>query len=1471
MKVKLLAVSALVVCIAAIVLVLSVVTACCPWRRPTRVPSTPTPELTPQVVIPTPSSITNIHESKAKISGYLYSAETQSPLAGVTLTLCAKETDSAYVARSDALGYYEFVFNSKPTSFFTPGTITTSGSIAQPWARAAFTVMYSQTHYENKKNMHQLVYIYEKRRTDWGWQPGNLAKVQGLHQWFVLQPPKDQPLLGEPDTGGKPLVFVHGHGGTAGTWTAVRATLEALGYQTWEVHYGSSDPIVECAAVISDAVQTVLDLGGDTSGQVDMVTHSQGGAVARAYVSGMARYPYTSTAMPYDPKVRKLLQLAPPNFGILNGYRVEYDPKDTLCDQAVSFALRVLNMLNPDEPVAADLSLASTFFAELSHRPRPLASGDMLIVAGTEGPIPAFIPACWEAIQQNDLAVGASSSSLLSLGIPLGLIHREHTPIYQQAPVADVITAFLTSDMPTLKRSLDVYIDPGISFDDPRSWRVSTKGAEHDAFLPHDWDDRHIDTDFASGGLWLRIEQADGSLLVSGTVTVTDELRVFLPGYWPMQPNPESKLWLVDSNVRGFVLPVGKHFEYPYAVVAPDGPAPTKLGYVCIKPMQVISTTLSVGDDPPTICQVEESADPIRGQHCPLPQNVTVRAFVADDVKVDSVQLYLQPPGDSSWTPKEMSQESGSIYSVTIGPFSEGILSYTVQAVDSAGNETQSLTSTVLVTCTAPNGLDLNQLEKGDILMVNASPPVDLLLALYDGYWGHTAIYSGAHQVIEATTSGVEMRPIDQTAFWTAEDWVVKRANTTDQWRTDAVDLAQQQVDKPHNGNPGDKKTMGSYYSSQLVWRAYCGTDANCRIDLDTNWTVTRCKEVFPVSALCDKLADSVLPDDIYHDDEHLTEVQARQWDAKRMVVSLGSPADLYITDPSGRHVGVDPETNEVRQEIPEVSYYSGPDAEPEYVVITNMEGGWSVQVIGRGAGTYTLATEVIGLGDRAQIGYVTGSTTDGQRDNYTLTYPDTLGNPVRVDDTLVCPPAGPFQALRGPSPTPTQVGTLRFTDVADSALGANLSADAAAWGDYDGDGDLDLFMGGLDLPNRLFRNNGDGSFREVGELAGVADSSGARGAAFGDVDNDGYLDLIVANANAPTRFYRNIRGRTFTDASRTSGLDTFSAMAPLFADYDNDGYLDLYLTASESDALYHNDGDGTFTDITGEAEIHSCRNSLGAAWADYDNDGDQDLYIAKSHGQPSVLFRNNGDGTFTDVTAELGLADTSSGVAVAWGDYDNDGDLDLYLTNYGRQPSALYRNNSGRTFTDVAEAGVDHVGAGRGGLFADLDNDGYLDLFVVSCPGNVVYRNNGDGTFSDVTPTWGREDARCGQGAAAGDYDGDGYVDLFVVNDDGPGRLYRNSRGRNHWLVIKTEETRTNQDVIGARVSVCACGRVQTREVGVGTGWPSMDSLPVEFGLGSCRIADLVQVRWPSRARQRLTNVEVDRLLVVTEPTLRE
>ena len=449
--------------------------------------------------------------------------------------------------------------------------------------------------------------------------------------------------------------------------------------------------------------------------------------------------------------------------------------------------------------------------------------------------------------------------------------------------------------------------------------------------------------------------------------------------------------------------------------------------------------------------------------------------------------------------------------------------------------------------------------------------------------------------------------------------------------------------------------------------------------------------------------------------------------------------------------------------------------------------------------------------------------------------------------------------------------GPLAFDEVAQSAgVVKGGEAGAIAWFDMDGDGDEDLYVANLG-PNRLFRNDGNGLFTRLKKTGLEGGGAQSLGVAVGDYDNDGHLDLFVANVGSPNRLYRNEGGGVFRNVTRAAGVGggSASSYSAAWADYDRDGLLDLYVANGTQQSvagnfLYHNDGGGRLSAAGERAGVRGADASLGCAWGDYDSDGLPDLYVA-NFGQPNRLYRNNGDGTFTDRADQAGVDDAGNGAGAAWGDYDNDGHLDLYLfnTNSGADVDRLYRNRGDGTFADVtAAAGLSAHEDGEAVLWADLDNDGWLDLFVVnrsdfSRQRNRLYRNLSGTRFADVAATAGVEGSGVGHPAAFADYDGDGRLDLYVGSfPRKPEELFRNRTEAGRSLVVRLVGRRSNRAGIGARVVVIAGALTMTREVSSSSGRSSQNQLAPHFGLGSAGAADRVEVRWPSGAVQALESI---------------
>jgi hypothetical protein len=494
------------------------------------------------------------------------------------------------------------------------------------------------------------------------------------------------------------------------------------------------------------------------------------------------------------------------------------------------------------------------------------------------------------------------------------------------------------------------------------------------------------------------------------------------------------------------------------------------------------------------------------------------------------------------------------------------------------------------------------------------------------------------------------------------------------------------------------------------------------------------------------------------------------------------------------------------------------------------------------------------------------------------------------------------------------------------------------AFVDYDGDGWLDVFLvngttlegfpRGQEPVNHLYRNRGDGTFADVTPQAGLGASGWGQGVCSGDYDNDGREDLYVTYYGQ-NRLYRNSGGGSFEDVTRRAGVydaRTRWGTGCAFLDYDRDGRLDLFAanyidldlaSAPTPDSglcrykgipvacgppglqggknvLYRNKGDGSFEDVSERAGIRgaSATYGLGVTTLDFDDDGWLDVYVANDS-NPSALYRNRGDGTFEEVAARAGCAYSQdgkpqAGMGLAVGDYDRNGALDIFKTNFAGDTSTLY-GNTGQGFcedrTFAAGIGTNTRWLGWGVGFVDLDNDSWLDLFLVNGhvypevwqlkteaaykQRKVVYRNLGAGRFEDVSERLGPPvtEPKAGRGAAFGDYDNDGDVDVVVNNvHDTPDLFRLDVAAKNHWLKLKLVGKASNRSAIGARVWCTAGGVRQVDEVRGGGSYISHSDLRVHFGLGASPKVDRLEVRWPNGLREEWSGLEVDRVLTLTE-----
>jgi hypothetical protein len=465
----------------------------------------------------------------------------------------------------------------------------------------------------------------------------------------------------------------------------------------------------------------------------------------------------------------------------------------------------------------------------------------------------------------------------------------------------------------------------------------------------------------------------------------------------------------------------------------------------------------------------------------------------------------------------------------------------------------------------------------------------------------------------------------------------------------------------------------------------------------------------------------------------------------------------------------------------------------------------------------------------------------------------------------------------------------------------------AGSWGDYDDDGYLDLFAGATALSprNYLYRNNHDGTFTLVDDTKMPRIPNNQQGAVWGDYDNDGHLDLFTTAGNyapSPNALYHNNGDGSFSALTGDPLTSEVSiARGASWGDYDNDGFLDLVITANGSATeLFHNTGDGSFTRVPAHdpaAGIVVSRHGVATSrtWVDYDNDGTLDLFVGHYGPQSGIaaLYRNDGTGRFARVT-DSGLTDAPESInAVCWADYDNDGALDLFVAN--SDVNSLYHNNGDGSFTAKPDSAVvmDTIPAEAifsGCAWGDYDNDGFIDLLVTVGDGaagtsgseprthNFLYHNNGDGTFTRVTEGSAVTDltTQCPD-ASWGDYDNDGFPDLVVsqgafAGDAQTSFLYHNDGNGNGWLNVRLVGTVSNRSAIGAKVRVNAAyrgqSRWQLREIDGGDGEGNeSNAVNPTFGLADAAQVDTVRVEWPSGAVQELHDVAPKQFLTLTEP----
>jgi hypothetical protein len=505
----------------------------------------------------------------------------------------------------------------------------------------------------------------------------------------------------------------------------------------------------------------------------------------------------------------------------------------------------------------------------------------------------------------------------------------------------------------------------------------------------------------------------------------------------------------------------------------------------------------------------------------------------------------------------------------------------------------------------------------------------------------------------------------------------------------------------------------------------------------------------------------------------------------------------------------------------------------------------------------------------------------------------------------------------------------IQFThNFGSEKLGSLLESTGAGcvWFDYNNDGFPDLYVATgkpleegihpyplkqpLATPphNHLYRNNGNGTFSDVTEQAGVAANIYGMAAIAADFDNDGFVDLFVTGYGKAILYHNNGDG-TFTDLTGKAGIKVEGwSISSAWLDYDRDGCVDLFVGryvkfdpkyrnfysadnypgpldyAGDTNRLYHNNCNGTFTDVTDKSGIGAYKGrTMGVTAADFDGDGYPDIYVANDKTE-NFLFCNKRDGTFEEIAGDLGVAygqngESTSAMGPILADIDGDGHVDLWVTDskYNR----LIRNTGQNGFEDIgptsgiSQATAQYTSWGSG--IYDFDNDGWLDILIFH--GGLIhlvpqeqslFRGLGNGKFADVSREAGPvlDVKTVSRGACFADYDNDGKVDAFVVNLGAPATLLHNvTQDSNHWLTVKLKGKKSNRDGIGVHLELLAGGRTQIAERFAGSGYLSQDDGRIHFGLGSALKADKLTIHWPSGQTQVLENLSVDRMLVVEEP----
>jgi len=425
----------------------------------------------------------------------------------------------------------------------------------------------------------------------------------------------------------------------------------------------------------------------------------------------------------------------------------------------------------------------------------------------------------------------------------------------------------------------------------------------------------------------------------------------------------------------------------------------------------------------------------------------------------------------------------------------------------------------------------------------------------------------------------------------------------------------------------------------------------------------------------------------------------------------------------------------------------------------------------------------------------------------------------------------------------------------------------AVGWGDIDNDGDPDLGISNQEGDGFWFYLNEGDHFTNITSSAGLS-NLGANKIIIAEVTGDEFNDLVLRTRSSTQYLFKSNGDGTFTNITASSGIS--SAAVYGIADFDNDGNSDLISVAGSDISILYNNGDETFSNAVAIAPMPDF---WGVTTLDYNRDGLMDIYWTTYGDNPNTLLRNNGDGTFTDVTIEAGVSFTQGGHALDVGDYNNDGWVDIYVGSYSSLNCSLFKNNGNGTFTDVAtNTGTSGNHDTRTSTFIDYNNDGWLDIFSSHHDfysySNTMLRSNGDDTFTEVAPSLGISGEFIGDyfGVGWADYNLDGATDLFAAGHIDKYRLFENNNNPGNYLSIYLQGIQSNPNGIGAQVVAWVNGEKISRNMLANGGFHDFSDLHINIGLGTANGVDSLFVYWPSGINQEFSYIEANQFITIVE-----